>query len=147
VHWPLTIFDVLLPGPPPSPRDRLLRDLERLLNSRAPSRPGVAGDRELTLGDYGLPAIAREELDKPERVAALCRLIEGKIERFEPRLRGAKVRPVGASRGRVHLRIEATLKPEAPPVPVAEAVLCPDGHFALDSKIPELDSYEISFDQ
>jgi type VI secretion system protein ImpF len=105
------------------------RDLEDLLNTR--SRPFAdEGLEELgtSLVGYGLPDLTAADLGRAEARAALARLIEEVIRRYEPRLRAVRVRlsdedePIDRT---LRFRIEALLlvEPTTEPIRFDSAVI------------------------
>lgn len=131
MDWPLTLLDHLVPGEM-APRDRLLRDLARILNSRtsavADEHPVLAAS---VLG-YGLPHMDGEIQSQPDRLDKLCTLIASKIELFEPRLKRVRVRPGSIEPPRIWLRIEAEIVPLSQSF-MAAIMLKANGRFEIES--------------
>src|SRR5262249_14776074 len=94
--------------------DAVRRDLEDLLHTRptTPGRPGGFGEVENSVIGYGLPDLTTLDAYTHEQRAAIGRLIEAAIERYEPRLRGVQATmldPGDGAERRVRFRIDARL--------------------------------------
>ncbi len=130
MDWPPTLLDHLTPGEM-VPRDRLLRDLGRILNSRTSAVADEHPVLSASVLGYGLPHMDDEIQSRPDRLDSLCTLIARKIELFEPRLQKVRVRPGSIKPPRVWLRIEAEIIPLPQPF-VAAIVLRAGGRFELE---------------
>jgi len=101
-------------------RDNLLRDLERLLNTRETGSPATAPwvEVERSIYNYGLPDFASLSADVAATPARLQRSIEREIELFEPRLSDVRIsRAEGDDKKSRKLKfvIEATLRLDPDP--------------------------------
>jgi type VI secretion system protein ImpF len=134
----LPLLDRLVDSEPAEPADRpmsvaatmdvlrvsICNDLEELLNTR---RRWRSWDPQLTelersLVGFGLPDFASGAFTDPRRREELRALIEACIRRFEPRIVSLKVTLVEATdklSGTLRLRIEALLRAEPAPEPIA----------------------------
>ena len=134
----LPLLDRLIDSEPTEPSDRPLsataamdmlrlsicNDLEELLNTRRRWRswdPQLA-ELERSLVGFGLPDFASGAFTEPRRREELRALIEACIRRFEPRIVSLKVTLVETAdkvSGTLRLRIEALLRAEPAPEPIA----------------------------
>jgi type VI secretion system protein ImpF len=120
-----------LRDPPLSPaesiatlRHSLRRDLEALLNTRRRWRSWPEGYTELEVSPvgYGISDFSAGAFNDPRQRERLRSDVEKTIRRFEPRLtrlRVMLVEPKDALEARLHLRIEALLRVEPAPEPIA----------------------------
>ncbi|HTW25867.1 MAG TPA: type VI secretion system baseplate subunit TssE [Acetobacteraceae bacterium] len=134
----LPLLDRLLDDAPDDPRDPPLapaeamaalrravrRDLEALLNARRRWRswPVALGELATSPVGYGIPDFSTGGFAEPGKRERLRAEIEATIRRFEPRLAAVRVRlPDAAPRldGTLRLRIEAMLRAEPAPEPIA----------------------------
>jgi type VI secretion system protein ImpF len=105
-------------------RHGLRRDLEALLNTRRRWRSWPEGLTELEVSPvgYGISDFSASAFNDPDRRERLRADVEQTIRRFEPRLirlRVMLVAPKDALEARLHLRIEALLRVEPAPEPIA----------------------------
>jgi type VI secretion system protein ImpF len=101
-------------------KSNLLRDLERLLNTRETGSPATAPwvEVERSIYNYGLPDFASMSADAAATPARLNRSIEREIELFEPRLSDVRIsRAEGDDKKTRSLKfvIEATLRLDPDP--------------------------------
>ena len=100
-------------------KSNLLRDLERLLNTRETGSPATAPyvEVEQSIYNYGLPDFASFSADASATPARLLRSIEREIELFEPRLTDVRISRAGddAKSRRLKFVIEATLRLDPDP--------------------------------
>jgi type VI secretion system protein ImpF len=102
----------------------LRRDLEALLNTRRRWRSWPEGYSELGVSPigYGISDFSAGAFNDPLRREWLRSDVEQTIRRFEPRLtrlRVTLIEPKGSLEARLHLRIEAVLRVEPAPEPIA----------------------------
>jgi type VI secretion system protein ImpF len=106
-------------------RRSVRRDLEALLNARRPWRswPARLGELKASAVGYGIPDFTAGALNDPGRREQLRAEIEATIRRFEPRFAALRViaaeQPRDEREPRLRLRIEALLRTEPAPEPVA----------------------------
>lgn len=105
-------------------RHSLRRDLEALLNTRRRWRSWPEGCTELEVSPvgFGISDFSAGAFNDPHRRERLRADVEQTIRRFEPRLahlRVMLVEPKDALEARLHLRIEALLRIEPAPEPIA----------------------------
>lgn len=105
-------------------RASLCNDLEELLNTRRrwQSWDPNLSQLERSLVGFGLPDFASGAFNDPRRREELRLLIEGCILRFEPRIVSLKVtliESVDKASGTLRLRIDALLRAEPAPEPIA----------------------------
>jgi type VI secretion system protein ImpF len=105
-------------------RHSLRRDLETLLNARRRWRSWPEGYTELDVSPvgYGISDFSAGAFNDPQRREGLRSDVEHTIRRFEPRLtrlRVMLVEPKDSLEARLHLRIEALLRVEPAPEPIA----------------------------
>ena len=106
-------------------RDQVRRDLEWLLNSRRPPVDLPPGMTRLgkSLMSYGLPDFTSMNLADPSEADRLLRVLEAVIRDFEPRLTNVRITLNPPSRdsprAALHYRIEALLRVDPAPEPVA----------------------------
>ena len=106
-------------------RRSVRRDLEALLNARRPWRswPARLSELKTSAVGYGIPDFTAGALNDPGRREQMRAEIETTIRRFEPRF--AVLRVIAAEQlhdepePRLRLRIEALLRTEPAPEPVA----------------------------
>ncbi len=134
----LPLIDRLIDDAPDAPRDRPLsaseamavlrrsvrRDLEALLNARRRWRswPGDLAELEVSPIGYGISDFSAGAFNDPSRRDQLRAEVEQTIRRFEPRLtnvRVAAVEPGDTLEATLRLRIEAMLRAEPAPEPIA----------------------------
>ena len=120
-----------LRDPPLSPAESiaalhrsLRRDLEALLNTHRRWRSWPEGYAELAVSPvgYGISDFSAGAFNDPRRREWLRSDVEQTIRRFEPRLARVRVtlmEPKDELEARLHLRIEALLRIEPAPEPVA----------------------------
>jgi len=101
-------------------KSNLLRDLERLLNTRESSTPATAPwvEVERSIYNYGLPDFASMSADAAATPARLHRAIEREIELFEPRLSDVRISRAEGEDGKdrkLRFVIEATLRLDPDP--------------------------------
>jgi type VI secretion system protein ImpF len=97
-------------------KERLARDLETLLNTRAAPAPAALGDSILA---YGLPDLSSLSLLDPGDRLRLAGRIQSAIQRFEPRLADVLVGlEIPRDRRVLRFRVDALLAfhPRRPPV-------------------------------
>jgi type VI secretion system protein ImpF len=117
--------------------DAVRRDLEELLNTRQSTHglPAGFGEVENSLIGYGLPDLTTLDAYTTEQRAAIGRLIEAAIERYEPRLRGVQATMLEAGEGperRVRFRIDARLCVDPAPEVAFDTVLeLMTGHYSV----------------
>jgi type VI secretion system protein ImpF len=105
-------------------RASICNDLEELLNTRLRWRswdPNLA-ELDRSLVGFGLPDFASGAFNDPRRREELRQLIEASIRRFEPRIVSLKVTLVETTdkaSGTLRLRIDAMLRAEPAPEPIA----------------------------
>jgi type VI secretion system protein ImpF len=105
-------------------RTSICTDLEELLNTRRRWRswdPNLA-ELERSLVGFGLPDFASGAFNDPRRREELRQVIEACILRFEPRIASLKATLIDAndkSSGMLRLRIDALLRAEPAPEPIA----------------------------
>jgi type VI secretion system protein ImpF len=112
------LFDRLMGGGqaiPEHARDRVARDLEALLNTRAGTAPEAFDDypeARASILNYGLLDLAAFSLSSSEDRAAICASLKDVIERHEPRLRNvsAVLEQEAVSVNRLSFVIHATLQ-------------------------------------
>jgi type VI secretion system protein ImpF len=102
----------------------VVRDLENLLNTRREALrdpPQEFTELNKSLLVYGLPDVTAYNLLDPNDRNRLRRTLEAAISIFEPRLQRVRVSmtPPGQNDGALHFRIEALLRVEPAPEPVA----------------------------
>ncbi len=102
----------------------VVRDLENLLNTRREALwdfPQEFTEVNKSLLLYGLPDVTGYNLLDPNDRNRLRRAIETAVATFEPRLQRVRVTmmPPGQNDGALHFRIEAQLRVEPSPEPVA----------------------------
>lgn len=125
-----SVLDRLTQGDEPDPRTweesvdllkaNLLRDLERLLNTRQTGEP--AG-KPLTwlpgsIYNYGLPDFASMSAESARTPARLLKRIQDQIEQFEPRLTDVRISLAGSAKDssrKLRFSIEAKLRIEPHP--------------------------------
>lgn len=94
-------------------KDRVLRDLEWLLNARQTGEPARAplDELERSIYNYGLPDFSSMSADEAATPTALARQIRREIELFEPRLTDVRVVFSDEARAdrRLQFIIQATL--------------------------------------
>ncbi len=98
------------------------RDLEWLLNTRAPLQPPHGAESERSLYMYGLPDISSISVLSHRDRQTLTKAIQSAIVKFEPRIRNPRVVLVTAGDQRIQsLRfiIEGILRMEPNPEPIA----------------------------
>jgi type VI secretion system protein ImpF len=100
------------------------RDLEALLNARRRWRSWPEGFSELgkSLMGYGIVDFASGAFNEPEQRDLLRANVEWAIRTFEPRLTGVRVMLVESADSldaTLHLRIDAMLRTEPAPEPIA----------------------------
>jgi type VI secretion system protein ImpF len=105
-------------------RDSVCRDLGELLNTRRRWRSWDPRYTELnqSLAGFGLPDFASGAFSDPRRAEELRRLVESTIRCFEPRLTSLNVALLENTdkfAPTLRLRVEALLKVDPAPVPVA----------------------------
>ncbi len=105
-------------------RASICNDLEELLNTRRrwQSWDPTLAELERSLVGFGLPDFASGAFNDPRRREELRLLIEACIRRFEPRIASLKVTLVEAvdkASGTLRLRIDALLRAEPAPEPIA----------------------------
>lgn len=105
-------------------RTSICNDLEELLNTRRrwQSWDPTLAQLERSLVGFGMPDFASGAFNDPRRREELRLLIEATIRRFEPRIVGLKVALVEGSdkaSGTLRLRIDALLRAEPAPEPIA----------------------------
>jgi type VI secretion system protein ImpF len=103
-------------------KDSVRRDLEWLLNSRAPMEPAFGKETERSVYSYGLPDISSLSLLSLRDRQLLTKSIQAAVAKFEPRIVNPRVVLVTANDQRVQsLRfiIEGVLRLEPNPEPVA----------------------------
>jgi type VI secretion system protein ImpF len=117
--------------PPLSPAESLVvlrhslrRDLEALLNTRRRWRSWPEGYTELGLSPvgFGISDFSAGAFNDPRRREWLRSDVEQTIRRFEPRLAGLRVtliEPKDRLEARLRLRIDALLRVEPAPEPIA----------------------------
>jgi type VI secretion system lysozyme-like protein len=102
--------------------ESVMRELRALLNTRLPVGPGPnpAHPGAETVINYGLPDFSRLNAVSPSDREMLARLIERKVEAFEPRLKHVFVslEPDPQERGAVVGTMQATLHAESIHEPV-----------------------------
>jgi type VI secretion system protein ImpF len=108
--------------------DAVRRDLEDLLNTRRSAPPDADRYPEVanSIVTFGLPDLASLPAYTPQQRAAIGRVIEAVIARFEPRLRDVRatlVEPGDLTRRTVRFHIEARLAVEPAPDVAFETVL------------------------
>jgi type VI secretion system protein ImpF len=102
----------------------VVRDLENLLNTRREALsdlPEEFTEVNKSLLAYGLPDVTSYNLLNPNDLNRLRRTIETAIAVFEPRLQRVRVSMTapGQTDGALHFRIEAMLRVDPAPEPVA----------------------------
>ena len=106
-------------------KNSVKRDLEWLLNTRQSNidLPSDLKEVNRSVGAYGLPDFSSWSLRNPADVNRLRQEIESVISRFEPRLEAVKiiVDPIGPGEKILFFRIDARLRVEPAPEPVAFA--------------------------
>lgn len=108
--------------------DAVHRDLEDLLNTRQ-SHAGLPPEYEQvgsSIVAYGLPDLTSLSADTPEQRAAIGRVLEAIIARFEPRLKDVRATLVDPGDGKertVRFRVEARLSVEPAPEVAFDTVL------------------------
>jgi type VI secretion system protein ImpF len=105
-------------------RQSLRRDLEALLNTRRRWRSWPEGYTELGVSPlgFGIADFSAGAFNDPRRREWLRADVEQTIRRFEPRLSRPRVtlmNPKDELEARLHLRIEAVLRVEPAPEPIA----------------------------
>jgi type VI secretion system protein ImpF len=103
-------------------KDSVRRDLEWLLNTRAPLQPPAGKESERSLYTYGLPDITSISLLSHRDRQTLTKAIQAAIVKFEPRIVNPRVVLVTANDQRVQsirFVIEGVLRMEPNPEPVA----------------------------
>jgi type VI secretion system protein ImpF len=105
-------------------RASVCNDLEELLNTRRRWRSWDPHYTELdrSLVGFGLPDFAAGAFNDPRRREQLRQLVEASIRRFEPRIANLNVSLIETSNQlspTLRLRIEALLKAEPAPEPIA----------------------------
>jgi type VI secretion system protein ImpF len=105
-------------------RTSVRNDLEELLNARRRWRSWDPRFAELdrSLVGFGLPDFAAGAFNDPQRREELCQVVETCIRRFEPRIANLHVSLVEMPNQlspTLRLRIEALLKAEPAPEPIA----------------------------
>ncbi len=103
-------------------KDSVRRDLEWLLNSRAPAQPPAGKESDRSLYTFGLPDISSISLLSHRDRQMLTKAIQAAVAKFEPRIQNPRVVLVTANDQRVQtLRfiIEGILRMEPNPEPVA----------------------------
>jgi type VI secretion system protein ImpF len=104
------------------------RDLEDLLNTRRvlTDLPPDCAELERSIATYGMPDLTSVEAITPEQRAAIGRLLEAIIQRFEPRLKDVRahlLEPDQAVRRAVKFHIEARLSAEPAPEVAFDTIL------------------------
>ncbi|RVT98824.1 type VI secretion system baseplate subunit TssE [Rhodovarius crocodyli] len=105
-------------------RKAVRRDLEALLNARRRRWPLPETAPELITSplNYGIPDATSGSYALQEKREALAAEVEATIRRYEPRLRGVKVRiddSGGDLERRLKLRVDAVLRSDPVPEPVS----------------------------
>ena len=105
-------------------RQSLRRDLEGLLNARRRWRSWPEGYTELAVSPiaYGISDFAAGAFNDPRQRELLRSDVEQTIRRFEPRLsrlRVTLIEPKDRLEARLHLHIDALLRVEPAPEPIA----------------------------
>ena len=105
-------------------RKAVRRDLEALLNARRRRWPLPEAAPELITSplNYGIPDATSGSYALQEKREALAAEVEATIRRYEPRLRGVKVRiddSGGDLERRLKLRVDAVLRSDPVPEPVS----------------------------
>ena len=112
-------------------------DLERLLNTRSNDIDALKPYRRLAevLG-YGLPDMAALGRLGDKDIDRICRVLEEKILRYEPRLKDVRVTQKGASAAdplKIQLHLQAVLAVDPAPEVVFDTTLdLGSGHFVHD---------------
>ena len=108
--------------------DAVQRDLEDLLNTRQ-THAGLPSDYQevqASIVGYGLPDLTALPADTPEQRAAIARVLEAVITRFEPRLRDVRATLADPGDGKertVRFRVEARLSVEPAPEVAFDTIL------------------------
>lgn len=126
-----SLLDRLVQNDAPEPRTweesvellkvNLLRDLEKLLNTRESGDPAGPPHEELerSVYNYGLPDLASLSAESAKTPQRLVRSIEREIELYEPRLTNVRIslkKPdKKSSKRHMQFMIEATLRLEPDP--------------------------------
>lgn len=113
-------------------RASVLRDLESLLNTRETGDPAHAPHDELerSIYNYGLLDFASMFADEAASAARLARVIERKIELFEPRLVDVRVDTESqTSVGRFLIQARLRLDPDPDRIEFDTVVEVSGGHF------------------
>jgi type VI secretion system protein ImpF len=100
------------------------RDLENLLNTRVRYHvwPTHLSELKQSLVSYGLPDFTGVSLSSAKDREDFCKIIQGIINQFEPRLKNVSVVPISSSQPldrTFRFRIDALLRTEPAPEPVA----------------------------